>query len=182
MASKSPSESLLLDPGLTPLYKPLAAREIRLLVLQPGVFRERLRCVLKTVSLDDELPCFEALSYCWNELRDTVIVDDHTISVPSDLAWFLRRLRRKATPRTVWADSICISQSDNQEKGHQVSMMREIYGRTAEAQVYICECPGSNRQQGEDETLDDEYRPTTGMATKETSISLRYLQNMVTSR
>ncbi|KAF5592185.1 heterokaryon incompatibility protein [Fusarium subglutinans] len=160
MASKSPNpESLLLSPGSTPLYKPLAVREIRLLVVQPGVFRERLRCVLKTVSLDDELPYFEALSYCWNELRDTVIVDDHTISVPSDLAWFLRRLRRKATPRTVWADSICINQSDNKEKGHQVSIMREIYRRTAEAQVYLCESPGSSRQQEEDETLDDEYRP-----------------------
>ncbi|KAF5529765.1 het-domain-containing protein [Fusarium napiforme] len=151
MASKIPNlESLLLDPGLTPLYKPLAAREIRLLVIQPGVFRERLRCVLKTVSLDDELPRFEALSYRWNELRDTVIVDDHTISVPSDLAWFLRRLRRKATPRTVWADSICINQSDNEEKGHQVSMMREIYRRTAEAQSlrifsYMAEQPWFSR-------------------------------------
>ncbi|KAG5801698.1 hypothetical protein H9Q74_000034 [Fusarium xylarioides] len=161
MASEVPDpESFLLHPCSRPLlYEPLAAREIRLLVIQPGVFRERLRCALKTVSLDEELPRFEALSYPWNELRDSVVVDDHTASVPSDLAWFLRRLRRKATPRTVWADSICINQSDNQEKGHQVSMMREIYRRTAEAQVYICEGPGSSRQQEEDETLDDEYRP-----------------------
>ncbi|KAF5692875.1 heterokaryon incompatibility protein [Fusarium denticulatum] len=159
MASKSQNlESLLLS-GLTPLYEPLAAREIRLLVIQPGVFRERLRCVLKTVSLDGELPSFEALSYCWNELRDTVIVDNHTISVPSDLAWFLRRLRRKATPRTVWADSICINQNDNKEKGHQVNMMREIYQSTAEAQVYLCESLGSNLQQQEDEIQDDEYQP-----------------------
>lgn len=161
MASKSlDPESLLLYPGLKPrLYKPLAAREIRLLVIQPGVFRERLRCALKTVSLDDELPRFEALSYCWNELRDTVIVDDHTIFVPSDLARFLRRLRRKATPRTVWADSICINQNDNKEKGHQVNMMREIYQRTVEAQVYLCESLGSILQQQEDEIQDDEYQP-----------------------
>ncbi|XEV05131.1 hypothetical protein FSHL1_010418 [Fusarium sambucinum] len=162
MASKSPNlEALLPDLGSKPsIYKPLAAREIRLLVIQPGIFRERLRCTLKTVSLDDEpSPRFEALSYCWNDLRDTVIVDDDTISVPSDLAWFLRRLRRKASPRTVWADSICINQSDNVEKGHQVNMMREIYQRTTEAQVYLCETSGSNRQQQEDEIQDDEYQP-----------------------
>ncbi|KAL6912736.1 hypothetical protein FSST1_010496 [Fusarium sambucinum] len=104
MASKSLNpEPLLPDLGSKPsIYKPLAAREIRLLVIQPGIFREPLRCILKTVSLDDEpSPHFEALSYCWNDLRDTVIVDDDTIYVPSDLAWFLRRLRRKASPRTV---------------------------------------------------------------------------------
>ncbi|KAH7261614.1 hypothetical protein BKA59DRAFT_423 [Fusarium tricinctum] len=67
MASKDPnSESLPLHPGqIPPMYQPLAAKEIRLLVIQPGVFREPVRCALKTVSLDDEPPPrFEALSYC----------------------------------------------------------------------------------------------------------------------
>lgn len=162
MTSKTPnSESLPLYAGpKPPMHKPLAAKEIRLLVIQPGVFREPVRCALKTVSLDDEPPPhFEALSYCWNELRDTVVVNDHAISVPSDLPWFLRRLRRKATPRTVWADSICINQSDNEEKGHQVNMMDEIYRSTTEAQVYLCESSGSYRQQQEDEIQDDEYQP-----------------------
>ena len=155
------SESLLPILESKPsMDKPLAAREIRLLVIQRGVFRDRLRCNLKTVSLDDEpLPLSEALSYCWNELRDTVIVDDHTISVPSDLACFIRRLRRKASLRTVWADSIFINQSDNVEKGHQVNMMREIYRRTTEAQVYLCETVGSDKQQQEDDIQDDEYEP-----------------------
>lgn len=39
-------------------------------------------------------------------------------------------------PLLLWADQICINQSDNQERSEQVQMMRDIYRRSSE--TYIC--------------------------------------------
>jgi Heterokaryon incompatibility protein (HET) len=48
----------------------------------------------------------------------------------------LRRLRHPTEERTFWADSICINQANNKERGHQVSFMRDIYVNAA--RVLIC--------------------------------------------
>jgi hypothetical protein len=47
----------------------------------------------------------------------------------------LKQLRYESCPRTLWVDTICINQSDNDEKSHQVAMMLDIY-RNAD-RVYI---------------------------------------------
>lgn len=39
----------------------------------------------------------------------------------------LQRFRRRTRARILWADAVCIDQDDEQEKGHQVQMMRQIF-------------------------------------------------------
>jgi hypothetical protein len=53
----------------------LAKRQIHLCTIHPGAFDESLRCILRTVSLDEE-PKYETLSYVWGEP-----IIDHAISV-----------------------------------------------------------------------------------------------------
>ena len=39
----------------------------------------------------------------------------------------------------IWLDAICVNQPDNEEKGHQVAMMRDIYARAASVLVSVGE-------------------------------------------
>jgi hypothetical protein len=40
-------------------------------------------------------------------------------------------------PRLVWADAICIDQTNNSERGHQVNIMGEIYRTARNVVVYL---------------------------------------------
>ena len=112
-------------------YQPLdpAKREMRLLELAPGKPGSRITARLFTVSLDDR-PSFEALSYTWGPPRPSydIHIDGRAFSVGRNLRKALDDLRRLDRPRVVWTDAVCINQSDNDEKGHQIKLMRTIYG------------------------------------------------------
>lgn len=107
----------------TPIHAPLGQREIRLLDIRPNIWHEPLECLLRIVSLDDDNIRYEAISYRWDGDMTNILVNDCNFQVSSSLEHFLRRLRHKNTIRTVWADAICINQSDIQERGAQVNLM-----------------------------------------------------------
>lgn len=53
---------------------------------------------------------------------------------------FLRRLRASGqSAQEIYADAICINQKDNKEKGHQVTLMSEIYRRAKKVLVWLAE-------------------------------------------
>jgi hypothetical protein len=111
----------------------------RYLILQPGHGSERLRCSLVASRLD-EAPAYEAISYVWGDptLDQPIAVDDgRRLHITRSLTDVLRRLRRASEPRTLWADSICINQKDNAEKGHQVGLMASIYRGAARVLIYL---------------------------------------------
>jgi hypothetical protein len=72
---------------------------------------------------------YEALSYVWGEIRGTqkIVCDNRTLLVTKNCLEALQHLRLKRKPRTLWVDSICINQKDDDEKAHQVAMMRDVY-------------------------------------------------------
>lgn len=83
---------------------------------------------------------FYALSYVWGTANAThqILVDGQAVSVRSNLASFLRELRKMFCPRParpagqpccvkLWVDSICINQSDLHERSFQVSIMGDIF-------------------------------------------------------
>jgi len=90
---------------------------------------------------EDNIPCFEpqyeALSYTWGApgAGDNIIVQSELpetpsfrrLSLQSNLILALSCLRDANSARTLWIDSICINQYDEQEKGHQVHRMSVIY-------------------------------------------------------
>jgi hypothetical protein len=51
----------------------------------------------------------------------------------------LLRLRHSETDRTLWVDALCINQSDLDEKGQQVSLMREIFKRAGKVTMWLGE-------------------------------------------
>ncbi|KAK0667507.1 heterokaryon incompatibility protein-domain-containing protein [Cercophora samala] len=72
---------------------------------------------------------YTALSYCWGgrETSCKIYLDGCVFSITTTLDAALRDLRDRTHPRRIWADALCINQSDYIEKSYQVSMMGDIY-------------------------------------------------------
>ena len=125
------------------VYRPLqsesgTAKRIRLLRLyKRRLFRE-LECELIEADLR-EVPPYDAISYHWGkgERTEPISVGGQTMLVSSTVLAALYHLGSYETDRFVWIDSICINQQDNEEKGHQVSMMRDIYRNARKTVVWL---------------------------------------------
>jgi len=122
---------------------------IRLLEPEPSESYEAdLHATVITARLGDK-PAYEAISYTWGEdifpemLHLTVA--GHTlrwevrskIQISENLASALRRFRRKDSKRTLWADAVCINQSDNLEKAWQVSLMKRIFKNAEQVLIWL---------------------------------------------
>ncbi|KAK5652305.1 hypothetical protein OQA88_10653 [Cercophora sp. LCS_1] len=137
--------------ALTTLYSPLdpARSPIRLLeIISADSDAGPVRCLLRIVSLDDK-PTYCALSYVWGDPAKTakiliaaesaagILSEEKAIDVTTNLEAALRHVRSQwAAHRRVghdtssfrlWADAICINQTDTKERGQQVQIMRSIY-------------------------------------------------------
>jgi hypothetical protein len=120
-------------------YAPLPKGDyIRYLVLEPGRGSDPLVCNLYT-SLLTELPYFEAISYVWGGCRKVTSIrcDGKIIPITENLRSVLQAVRLPELQRTLWADSVCINQDDKTEQGHQVGIMRKIYGLAKKTLIYI---------------------------------------------
>lgn len=104
--------------------------KIRILILLPPAWSDdpELRCHLTTAEISDS-PSYEALSYCWGTeaFAERIYFPSGTLGITKNLATGLRRLRCRDRPRHLWVDAVCINQQDDQEKGHQVAFMAQIF-------------------------------------------------------
>jgi hypothetical protein len=73
------------------------------------------------------------------EPKDNLIKDRNDITY--SLYSGLKRFRYIEKDRILWADAICINQSDNKEKGIEVNMMGDIYDRATAVLVCLGEVP-----------------------------------------
>jgi hypothetical protein len=148
--------SQLFDHGLTKLraaadnrnnrrkeleYLPLGASEIRLLSILPSVFEYDLKFSLDHYQCNSDLRCtkaYTALSYCWGDTGDTVAikVNNSKLMITRSLEAAIRELKRRKYTH-VWIDAICINQSDNDERGHQVLKMRDVYRNASQTVVWL---------------------------------------------
>ncbi|KAI0132894.1 heterokaryon incompatibility protein-domain-containing protein [Xylariales sp. AK1849] len=106
---------------------------IRIFALEPGRFDDDVVIHLKTWPFSEGTSLeYEAISYTWGSDADKTFVyagySLTTITVPQNLDVVLRYLRHETKPRHLWADSICINQKNDVEKGPQVAMMSRIFG------------------------------------------------------
>ncbi|CAG8961569.1 hypothetical protein HYFRA_00006103 [Hymenoscyphus fraxineus] len=120
-------------------YEPLHTHtSFRVLELLPGEDDDPIRCTLRNVDWVDN-PKYEALSYTWGDpkARSHVIVNGKVLSVTVNLCIALKHLRYEDRSRALWADAICIEQSNIPERGYQVRQMRKIFQEATAVIVWI---------------------------------------------
>lgn len=140
-------QRLDLSPLMTPLYSALPIRlsaqeiEIRILQIVPSLSADvPISCNLFTASLSSQ-PSFRALSYTWGGIEKTcsIYVKGHRIAVTANLHHALRYLRHEQIYVCIWADAICIDQSNLKERTFQVKHMPEIYGKATDVLAWLGE-------------------------------------------
>jgi hypothetical protein len=117
----------------------LDARRFRLLHIHPAIDEdERLECTCIPFEIDNA-PAYEALSYVWGPIQqpDEILCNGQSIGIQPSLSSALKRLRLPHSERIIWADAICINQSDNVEKSHQVPLMGSIYSKAERVVVWL---------------------------------------------
>ncbi|KAE8161442.1 heterokaryon incompatibility protein-domain-containing protein [Aspergillus tamarii] len=125
-------------------YRPLAkgSTKIRLLRLLPNEDKAaRVECELIEYTLTDssgQHP-YEALSYVWGrgDEPQSILIGGRAFHVTRNLHAVLLRLRNHRVARLLWIDAICINQKDDQEKSHQIQLMRTIYGEAWRVIVWL---------------------------------------------
>jgi hypothetical protein len=82
---------------------------------------------------------YEALSYAWGDPSTGHLIyeEQNSIEVGENLYQALTHLRHADKSRTLWIDALCINQTDNSEKNHQVRHMRDIYSGAEEVIVWL---------------------------------------------
>ncbi|PVH80544.1 heterokaryon incompatibility, partial [Cadophora sp. DSE1049] len=84
-------------------------------------------------------PPYDALSYTWGHAYINVEsrCDGHIFRIRPHLRDALLRIRLSDQSTYLWADAICIDQSNVQERGHQVGIMRQIYQHAKQVVVWL---------------------------------------------
>jgi hypothetical protein len=113
---------------------------IRILELHPGSEEDDIHISLQEVPLNID-PEYEAISYCWGNStdKDPILCDGLRLDITESLYTALLSLRYADKPRMLWADAVCINQSDNNEKSQQVQLMRLIYQKARRVVVWLGE-------------------------------------------
>lgn len=139
-------------------YRPLLKDEFRLMTLLPSTAPPaQLELELFHSSLvDARFPSYIALSYTWDpridvntsdcneDLVELIIVNGRGVTIQSNLANALRCLRTQSS-QCIWADALCIDQSNTMERGSQVLLMRDIFSSAVQVWAWLGqEAKGSN--------------------------------------
>ena len=124
------------------LYEPLdtSRQEIRLVQIEPQQSdncKETIKCTMIKDALGYRNGEFTALSYVWGDPGTTlpIVVNGYQLSVTTNLVSCLQQLRngfqhhsgRISPTQYLWVDTICINQTDIQERNSQVQLMGSIY-------------------------------------------------------
>ncbi|ETS85344.1 hypothetical protein PFICI_03369 [Pestalotiopsis fici W106-1] len=120
-------------------YQPITQdNEIRLLILEPGVPGDEIRCYLVNVDISWGIR-YEALSYAWGDATITrgLTCSGRVMEVHASLHDALSDLRHPTRRRRLWVDGLCINQADEAEKGQQVKLMGDIYSRARQVLIYL---------------------------------------------
>lgn len=131
-------------------YHPLPNPElyIRTLVLKAELVRLSTGEEVPQGSLRvDRLPAdppYMALSYCWGDAANTAImvIDGKMKRITRNLSNYLLQKARKlqdlqAEDHFCWIDALSINQEDDQEKSHQVQMMRWIFSKALVVEAWV---------------------------------------------
>ncbi|KAK4206208.1 heterokaryon incompatibility protein-domain-containing protein, partial [Rhypophila decipiens] len=146
--SKTPSSTRSTTASTTSLndiyiYHPLKkTRDIRLLKLEAGRGSDDLAGTIIHASLDELASVeFHALSYRWgpNLKPKSISTPDGRLDITLSLWKALLSIRDADSPKTVWADAICINQADNMEKSIQIRLMSQVFQTASKVYAWLGE-------------------------------------------
>ena len=153
------------EPGCSPthlkscLYNGLnrEKKQIRLLLVLPGEFKDPICCNLLVAHLDEK-PYYKALSYVWGDpsKRLPIFVNGQEHEITTNLYRALRRIRNEFEVRVLWVDALCINQSVIHERSYQVSLMKDIYSSTKEAILFIADHKSDTSDPSYDKRREDQ--------------------------
>jgi hypothetical protein len=106
-----------------------AHQGFRIAIVEPAVdFEAPICCSLIEVTVAAH-PKYDAISYVWGDpgSQASISVENSSLNVTLNLELALRYIRLKDEKRLIWADAICIDQSNIEERGQQVQLMKDIY-------------------------------------------------------
>jgi len=121
------------------MYKQLASpTTIRVLHVHPAPETDLLTCSLEHCDLDNNQE-YEAVSYVWgdSDLSCSLTCDSKVTPVTRSLHEVLLRVRLPDRRRTVWIDGLCINQTDDVEKSHQVQLMQRVFRNAHRVLVWL---------------------------------------------
>jgi hypothetical protein len=127
-------------------YKPLTADDgIRLIDLLPSEDHSspiHCRFLYTTISACDDEAIYinyTALSYVWGspERTRSITIDGSIVDVTENLHTALRDIRHESRRVHLWADGICINQTDDIEKASQIRIMGQIYATAQHTIAYL---------------------------------------------
>lgn len=127
--------------------KPLRApRDVRIMDIEPSDdFDAPISLALRVISLDSG-ERYQTLSYAWgsHEKSEEITCDGYPVLITANLHAALRRIREKNGQRgftVLWADYLCIDQSNVSERNQQVALMGEIYEKCRRVVIWLGEAP-----------------------------------------
>lgn len=149
-------------------YRPLdrTRKEIRILYLEPEPLDSPKDVIIYVfnASLDDPkvVRLYGCLSYCWGDTKVTkavqvmyseksdsasngLVTTQTRFQVTSNLEAALRVLRSKLKRPVLWADALCIDQSDLDERSSQVPLMSEIYSQAVQTVIWLGEADSTTK-------------------------------------
>ncbi|KAG9499540.1 hypothetical protein J7337_007996 [Fusarium musae] len=91
----------------------------------------------------DLIEPYTALSYVWGDVsqKGAIHLGDNAKEITASLEAALRDLRDKSRVCRIWADALCIDQSNNAEKGVQVALMGRIYTTAHHTVIHLGKSP-----------------------------------------
>lgn len=114
-------------------------RQIRLAYILPGD-SDPISISLNIVSFDD-IPIYEALSYCWGDPRLTksVLLNGKWKEIATNLADAVKEFQRQAKKEVtvLWIDALCIYQDDREERSQQVLIMPMTYRSAQRVRAWL---------------------------------------------
>jgi Heterokaryon incompatibility protein (HET) len=123
-------------------YHPIANDEIRLLNIGSGSDGSWPSASLHCFRLGHkDAPSYKTLSYVWGDptARWTMDIDGKPLQVLDSLKPFMDLLQKRndSKSRWWWIDSICIDETNLEERNSQVQMMGQIYRQCKETLVWL---------------------------------------------
>lgn len=124
-------------------YSVLYEGEFRLFLLFPGERSEPIRGMLFTASSTKDAGNFRTLSYEWGKKKQErhIFTESGVLKIWESLHDAILNLRDEMSAAVLWIDAICINQSDDEEKIHQIRLLPQIFQQASQTIAFL----GSDR-------------------------------------